>query len=151
VHLQALFEGQLRFDEATEVGFPSHGEDGDWLSYVQGNGEVSGERLSGRLTWTNHPRRRADGVWLPDFQGVIVTDEGTEVLFSFRGYNHGVASPDDSDRRIAVAALTLAAADERYRWVNNVFAILEAEVRPSADPEVWHVRAFECVSDIISS
>jgi len=24
-----LFEGELRFDETTEVGFPTHGEDGD--------------------------------------------------------------------------------------------------------------------------
>ena len=31
-----LFEGELRFDETTEVGFPTHGEDGDWLAYVEG-------------------------------------------------------------------------------------------------------------------
>ena len=59
-----LFEGELRFDETTEVGFPTHGEDGDWLAYVEGDGAVSGERLSGELRWTNH---RAGAPTAPGF------------------------------------------------------------------------------------
>jgi hypothetical protein len=148
VQLVALFEGQLRFDESTEVAFASHAEDGDWFSYVMGDGEVTGERLSGKVTWTNHPRRRADGTWLPDFTGVIVTDDGVEILFFFHGYNQGVAGPEDYDHRTAVAALTLVAGDDRYRWVNDVFAILEADVKPSANPEVWQISAYECVNDV---
>ena len=34
----------------------------------------------------NHPHRRGDGTFLPDFQGVIETDDGAEVLFDYRGY-----------------------------------------------------------------
>lgn len=33
-----LFEGELVFDETTEIAFPICGEDGDWYSYVQGHG-----------------------------------------------------------------------------------------------------------------
>src|ERR1041384_3080600 len=51
--LVPLFEGELRFDEATEVGFPTHGEDGDWLAYVEGDGAGSGARLAGELRWAN--------------------------------------------------------------------------------------------------
>ncbi len=153
MRLVELFEGELRFDESTEVGFPAHGDDGDVSGYVQGDGAVNGTRLSGRLRWTNHPRRRADGTWLPDFHGVISTDDGADVLFSFRGYNWEVSDPVPemhmpSEHRAAVAALTLAAADERYRWVNRVFAVIEADVRPLADPEHWRVRAFECVNEL---
>lgn len=150
MRLVPLFEGELRFDESTEVGFPAAGEDGDWSGYVRGDGQVVGERLSGELLWTNHPRRRADGVWLPDFQGVITTGDGVNLLFSLSGYNQGVGDPFGYDRRMATAALVLVAADERYRWVNSLFAVVEADVRPSADPEHWRLRAFECVNEIAS-
>ena len=89
--LVPLFEGELRFDEATEVGFPTHGEDGDWLAYVEGDGAVSGARLAGELRWTNHPRRRADGTWLPSFEGVIKTNDSIET--SGKGQPMRSASP----------------------------------------------------------
>src|ERR1051325_7749344 len=85
--LALLFEGELCFEQASDVGFPTHGEDGDWLAYVEGDGAVSGARLAGELRWTNHPRRRADGTWLPSFEGVIKTNDSAEILFSFSGYN----------------------------------------------------------------
>jgi hypothetical protein len=145
LHLEVLFEGQLRFEETTQVGFGPHDSEDDWFSYVQCEGEVSGERLSGRFTWTNYPRRRADGTWLP--HGVMIADDGMEILFSLQGCNQVAASRDDTEHRTAVAAVTLAAKDERYRWLNSVVAILEV-ARSSADPAVWHVRAYECVGDI---
>ena len=143
-----LFEGELRFDESTEVGFPTHGEDGDWLAYVEGDGAVSGDRLSGELRWTNHPRRRADGTWLPSFEGVLKTSDGAEILFAFNGYNQGLADPFEYEHRAALGALTLASANPAYQWVNNVFAVIEADVRPSADPERWRLRAYECANEI---
>ena len=143
-----LFEGELVFDETTEIGFPSHGDDGDWYAYVQGHGSVWGERLQGDLRWTNHPRRRADGTWLPNYQGAITTADGAQLLFSLRGYNRGIGDPYGYDQRTALCSLKLAASAERYRWVNDVFAVVEADVRPSADPEHWRIRAFECVAEI---
>ena len=143
-----LCEGELRFDETTEVGFPTHGEDGDWLAYVEGDGVVSGPRLTGRLRWTNHPRRRADGTWLPTFEGVIRTEDPAEILFAFSGYNLGVTNPFEYERRSALATLRLASANPEYLWVNSMFAVMEADVRPSADPEHWRIRAYECVNEI---
>ena len=33
-------------------------------------------RISGLFRGANHPHRRSDGTFLPDFQGVIETDDG---------------------------------------------------------------------------
>jgi hypothetical protein len=148
VKLIPLFEGELRFDETTEVGFPTHGEDGDWSAYVQGDGVVSGPRLAGDLQWTNHPRRRADGTWLPAFEGVLKTNDDVEILFAFNGYNVGITDPFEYDHRRGLASLTLASASPAYEWVNRLFAVLEADIRPSADPEHWRLRAYECVNEI---
>jgi len=148
VKLLPLFEGELVYDETTEIGFPTYAEDGDWLAYVQGHGSITGERLQGELRWTNAPRRRADGTWLPSYHGTIVTTDGAQLLFSMAGYNQGIGDPFTYDQRGALCWLTLAATDERYRWVNAVFAIVEADVRPSADPEHWKIKAYECVNEI---
>ena len=36
-------------------------------------------RISGQFRGANHPHRRSDGTFLPDFQGVIETDDGAEI------------------------------------------------------------------------
>ena len=155
MRLSPLFDGELRYDESTEAGVAAFGPSGDIASYAQGDGQITGDRLRGQLRWTNHPRRRADGVGLPDFHGVISTDDGVEILFSFHGYNFGVkesAKPNPLqpyEQRAALAALALAAGDERYRWVNRIFAVIEADVHPFAKPEHWRIRAFECINEII--
>jgi hypothetical protein len=45
-------------------------------------------------------------------------------------------------------------ADERYRWLNDVVAIVEAACyaaeEGSGDTERWTLRAFECVNDLAS-
>jgi hypothetical protein len=148
--LALLFEGELVFDETTEVGFPTHQEDGDWLAYVEGDGIALGDRLAGKLRWTNHPRRRADGTWLPCFQGVLRTDDGADILFAFNGYNTGFSDPFEYEHRSALAALSLATSNPTYRWVNQVFGVIEADVRPNADPEHWRLRAYECINEIAS-
>jgi hypothetical protein len=151
LQLKPLFEGEFCFDETTEVGFPILGQDGDWVSYVQGDGTVRGEALNGTAVWTNHPRRRADGMWLPAFEGVIKPGDGADILFWFRGYNFGVTDPFEYHHRAAVGGLTFAAEDSRYRWLNGIFAVMEADVLPEADPEHWSVRAYECVNDLIGN
>ena len=35
--------------------------------------------ICGRFRGANHPHRRSDGTFLPDFQGVIETDDGAEI------------------------------------------------------------------------
>jgi hypothetical protein len=88
---------------------------------------------------------------------VLSTDDGVDLLFSFHGYNWGVRKAASGhplqpfEQRGVLAALTFAAGDDRYRWVNRVFAVLEAEVAPYADPERWHVKAFECVNELVDA
>ena len=82
-------------------------------------------RISGRFRGANHPYRRGDGTFLPDFQGVIETDDGAEVLFDYRGY--GRAYP--VGRRQIVTSATHLSEDERYRWLNDSLSVGVGEVR----------------------
>ena len=66
-------------------------------------------RISGLFRGANHPHRRSDGTFLPDFQGVIETDDGAEILFDYRGY--GRAYPIGR-RQIVVSAPHLSSEDE---------------------------------------
>ena len=81
-------------------------------------------RISGLFRGANHPHRRGDGTFLPDFQGVIETDDGAEVLFDYRGY--GRAYP--VGRRQIVASGTHLSEDERYRWLNDSLSVGGGEV-----------------------
>jgi hypothetical protein len=82
-------------------------------------------RISGRFRGANHPYRRGDGTFMPDFQGVIETDDGAEVLFDYRGY--GRAYP--VGRRQIVVSATHLSEDERYRWLNDSLSVGVGEVR----------------------
>lgn len=86
-------------------------------------------RISGRFVGANHPHRRSDGTFLPDFQGVIETDNGAEILFDYRGY--GRAYP--VGRREIVVSATHLSEDERYRWLNDVMSVGAGEVRAQDD------------------
>jgi hypothetical protein len=71
------------------------------------------------------PRRRTDGTFCPDFQGVIETADGAEIFFDWRGYGRGYPV----GRRQIVVAATHLAEDERYRWLNDVVCVGAGEVR----------------------
>ncbi len=86
-------------------------------------------RISGRFRGANHPHRRSDGTFLPDFQGVIETDDGAEVLFDYRGY--GRAYP--VGRRQIVVSGTHLSEDERYVWLNDTLSVGVGEVRAQED------------------
>jgi hypothetical protein len=85
-------------------------------------------RLHGRFRGANHPRRRGDGTFLPDFQGIIETEDGAVVYFDYQGY--GRAYP--VGRRQIVSSATHLSADERYRWLNDVVCVGTGEVRAEA-------------------
>jgi len=53
--------------------------------YGEGDGIFNGPRLSGTARWVNNARRRSDGVNLPDVRGIMRTDDGAFVLFTFQG------------------------------------------------------------------
>ena len=107
-----------------------------WSAAV-GAGETEGQhlllaeggcdgRVSGPMKGANHPRRRGDGTFCPDFHGVIATEDGATVLFQMGGY--GRAYPPDA--RQIVCWLTHLSDDPRYRWLNDVVCVGTGEVRP---------------------
>ena len=53
-------------------------------SFLIAEGRSEG-RLSARYRAANFPRRRTDGALTPDFRGVLETDDGATILFSWRG------------------------------------------------------------------
>jgi len=103
-----------------------HNPEGQFFFSAEGRCEG---RISGRFRGANHPYRRGDGTFLPDFQGVIETDDGAEVLFDYRGY--GRAYP--LGRRQIVASATHLSKDERYRWLNDSLSVGVGEVRSQPD------------------
>jgi hypothetical protein len=99
-----------------------YSNEGKLFSLAEGRCEG---RISGRFRGANHPYRRSDGTFLPDFQGVIETDDGAEVLFDYQGY--GRAYP--VGRRQIVTSATHLSEDERYRWLNDSLSVGVGEVR----------------------
>jgi hypothetical protein len=94
------------------------------------------------------PNRRSDGTFLPDFQGVIETDDGAEILFDYRGY--GRAYP--AGRRQIVVNATHLSEDERYRWLNDSLSVGVGEVRsqeggPTELVIEWAELVWEPISD----
>ena len=117
------------------------------LYFFLAKGRCEG-RISGRLRGANHPSRRGDGTFLPDFQGVIETDDGAEVLFDYRGY--GRAYP--AGRRQIVASATHVSEDERYRWLNDSLSVGVGEVRSQEDGPTelsiaWSEVVWEPITD----
>ena len=120
------FDGLRARNERIAIGAPitvrilrgdgKHGT--EWQDFYLAEGTCAG-RVAGRMRGANHPRRRTDGTYCPDFQGVIETADGAEVMFDWRGY--GRAYPVGA-RQIVLTA-THMAEDERYRWLNDVVCV----------------------------
>lgn len=108
-----------------------------WSVELSGPGGVEGQsfliaegrcdgRLSGRYRGANYPRRRVDGALLPDFRGVVETDDGATIAFAWQGY---ARAPENGMREL-VGSGTHVSDDERYRRLNDVVCPLAGEVRP---------------------
>ena len=99
-----------------------HGVEEQGFLIVDGRTEG---RVSGRLRASNFPRRRVDGVQTPDFRGVLETDDGAVVLFSWHGYGR----TGTGGARELVGSLTHITGDDRYRWQNVAVCAVNGEVR----------------------
>jgi hypothetical protein len=80
--------------------------------------------LTGRFRGLNHPRLRPDNVYLPNFQGVIETDDGAKIAFDYRGYGR----PRDYGREVVGTAFH-STGDERYARLNDAVAVIGGEAR----------------------
>src|SRR6185437_1036937 len=85
-----------------------------------GRGTAHG-RISGRVVWSNYPRRRSDGRMLPNARGLVTTDDGASIFFELRGRT--VFGDDGIGRQNLVGWFE--AGDERYRWLNDIVCIAE--------------------------
>lgn len=92
--------------------------------FLLAEGRSSG-RLSARFRAANFPRKRNDGALVPDFRGVLETDDGAAVLFEWRG----LAVLNDSGGRRLLGSLVHTTDDPRYRWLNDRVCTVEGEVR----------------------
>jgi Protein of unknown function (DUF3237) len=146
MRLEPLY--RVRFSYSDGWGVDLAGPDSaEGAYFFLAEGRCEG-RIAGRFVGANHPQRRSDGTFLPDFQGVIETDDGAEVLFDYRGY--GRAYP--VGRRQIVASATHLCEDERYRWLNDSVSVGIGEVRSQENgPTVlvieWAELVWEPISD----
>ena len=95
-------------------------------------------RLQGTFRGANHPRRRGDRTFEPDFQGIIETTDGAAIFFKYQGY--GRAYPIGR-RQIVVSAFHLSDHDN-YRWLNDSLAVGVGEVRSLGEERVELVVDF---------
>jgi hypothetical protein len=118
---------------------PFGGEDG--VAYGEGDGEFRGERLAGRARWSNHPKRRGDGVYLPDAHGVIETQDEAQVIFHLRGRTR-----IESDVGLQNLVVTFESEDDRYAWLNGEVCVAEGVI--DAKEGAMKGRVYVCLNEL---
>jgi hypothetical protein len=146
MHLKPLYHLRLRYLEGglVDLSGPNSTES---QHFFLAEGRCDG-RIAGQFRGANHPLRRGDGTFLPDFQGLITTDDQALVYFDHRGY--GRTYP--AERRQIVAMGTHVSDDARYMWLNDSIAVAEGEVRTLADGSIelvmeWHEVIWEPITE----
>src|SRR5215204_1561549 len=97
-------------------------------SFLLAEGRSTG-RLSARYRAANFPRKRVDAALVPEFRGVLETDDGAVILFEWQG----LAVLSGSGMRQLLGSLVHTTDDPRYRWLNDRLCAVEGEVRPRTD------------------
>ena|SRR5438067_211500 len=83
--------------------------------------------VAGRFRAANFARRRGDSTLLPDFRGVVETDDGAVLTITLQGY----LRTEREGRRELVGSMTHPSDDERYAHLNDVVCAVAGEVGPS--------------------
>lgn len=125
-----------------EPGTDGKGPGGQF--YGELSGSVSGQVLSGSFRASNRARRRMDGAFMPDFHGMILTDDGAEIYVIHQGYG----LPEPVGRRTIVGGGFHQTDDERYGWLNSVYVVFEGAViagGQAPDNALLRLRVFECM------
>jgi hypothetical protein len=138
MHLEHLCDLELAYTSLIALS-PFGGEDG--VAYGEGEGEFRGERLTGRARWSNHPKRRSDGVYLPDAHGAIETDDGAQLLFHLRGRTRL-----ESDVGLQNLVVTFESEDARYAWLNAEVCVAEGVI--DAKQGAMTGRVYVCVNEL---
>ena len=117
MRLEPLYRVEFSYPESYAIGGPDVG------SIFIAEGRCDGA-LTGRFRGLNHPRLRPDDVYLPNFQGVIETDDGAKISFDYRGFGR----PRDYGREVVGTAFH-STGDDRYAHLNDAVAVLSGEAR----------------------
>ncbi len=104
-------------------------------------GSLAGDRLRGTLRLTNLAQRRPDNVNLPTLRGLLTTHDGAVVWVELDGI--ATLRPEDG-ARVFVTTCRLRTGDERYGWLNTVFAVLEGVLDSVGVGGVARGSVFEC-------
>ena len=121
MRLEPLYRVRLTTPERWSVALS--GESGsEAQSFLVAEGRCEGG-VSGRFRAANFPRTRVDGTLLPDFRGVVETDDGAALLFTLRGYFRPATGG-------LVGSMTHVTGDERYTRLNDVVCAVAGEVGP---------------------
>ena len=124
MRLEPLYRVTFTTPESWSVEFEgTTGTEGQSFLIAEGRSEG---RLSARYRAANYPRRRTDGALVPAFRGVLETDDGATILFSW----DGLARLGPDGMRELVGSITHVTDDERYTWLNDRVGAVEGEVRP---------------------
>ena len=111
-----------------------------------GKGRALGETLAGDVQWSNQPRRRGDGVMLPNVRGVITTPEGSEVFFDLTGRTMFVKI-GDSEVGSQLLMTLFESEDDRYAWLNDTVCMTEGVIDPAKGTSHFVVNV--CKNDLL--
>ena len=92
-------------------------------SFFVAEGRCEG-RVTGRFRAANFARRRADGTLVPDFRGVVETDDGAVLMIAL----HGFLRTERGGRRELVGSMTHLSDDERYARLNDAVCTVAGEI-----------------------
>jgi len=95
----------------------------DTLGLFLAEWRVRGQ-VNGRFRGLNHARLRSDDVYLPDFHGVIETDDGALLAFHLRG----LARKSDYGREVT-GTIVHNTGSARYARLNDAVCVLAGEAR----------------------
>jgi hypothetical protein len=127
LRLEPLYRVRFTYPDGWEVVLT--GELGtESQDFYLAEGRCEG-RIAGRFRAANAPRRRTDKTYVPNFHGVIETDDGATIFIEYHGY--GRAYP--VGRRQWVVAGTHLSDAEGYQWLNDAICVGTGEVRAQPD------------------
>jgi hypothetical protein len=109
----------------------AHGGAGS--SYSVAIGRCSGH-INGEFGGENRPQHGEDGTTIPDFTGIIATDDGATIHVVTEAFRHTFLV----DRRRMLVSVVHATEDPRYRRLNDVACVGVGEVtmQPSGRIEI---------------